>query len=95
MLSCCGTDCSLCQYFPTDCSGCESANTGGKAFWFQFVTIDICPIYDCCVQKKKLSHCGQCEELPCSRYFEHQDPTQSEEERQKILEEQIKILRSR
>ncbi|HJA80430.1 MAG TPA: DUF3795 domain-containing protein [Candidatus Mediterraneibacter intestinipullorum] len=29
---------------------------------------NICGIYDCCVNNKKLEHCGKCEKLPCDRF---------------------------
>ncbi len=52
----------------------------------------VCDIYDCCINKKKYAHCGQCEALPCS-YYDQDDPTKSEEENARDYRNQLKMLR--
>lgn len=77
IISCCGCVCSECLYYPNDCAGCPSIE--GQAFWLEYTGGAVCEIYECCVLQKKLSHCGQCAELPCARY-DLKDPTKTEEE---------------
>ncbi len=76
-ISCCGTICSSCDYYPADCQGCEVIE--GHVFWLEYTGESICDIYDCCKNQKKYVHCGQCTELPCCRY-ERDDPTKTPEE---------------
>lgn len=52
-----------------------------------------CSIYRCCVEEKKLPHCGRCSELPCSRY-DQQDPTRTPEENAAGLKKMLEVLRS-
>lgn len=76
-ISCCGTICSECEYYPDSCRGCQEIK--GRVFWLEYTQERICDIYDCCMNQKKHDHCGQCAELPCSRY-ERVDPTKTQEE---------------
>lgn len=77
MMSPCGVDCSTCRIFQKECNGCFEIQ--GKAFWTEFIDDDICAIYDCAVNEKKLKHCGSCGELPCRHYFDLADPSYPEE----------------
>ncbi|RBQ24248.1 hypothetical protein ALNOE001_03670 [Candidatus Methanobinarius endosymbioticus] len=63
--SCCGVVCSDCEWFPEDCAGCPSIQ--GKVFWTKFLNIDICEIYQCCINEKEYKHCGECLDLSCKR----------------------------
>jgi hypothetical protein len=47
--------------------------------------IEVCPLYECCVNQKHLEHCGLCNEFPCSTFTELRDPTLSDEEAQESL----------
>lgn len=76
-ISCCGMICSDCEYYPADCQGCGEIK--GNAFWLEYTGESCCEIYDCCVNQRGYQNCGQCKELPCSRY-ESDDPTKSPEE---------------
>ena len=89
-MSCCGTVCSDCEYYPADCRGCREIK--GKVFWLEYTGGNVCDIYACCAGKKKLKHCGQCEHLPCERYTAVSDPTKSEEENKTDLESQLAVL---
>jgi hypothetical protein len=73
------------------CTGCVAAE--GKIFWTQFMNLDTCPIYDCCRNEKKLTHCGVCAELPCQIYFATKDPTMTEEAHLKSIEDRVVVLK--
>lgn len=91
IVSCCGVVCSECQYYPAECGGCPSVQ--GRVFWLEYTEESICGIYDCCVGQKKLAHCGQCDQLPCTLY-EGSDPTRSAEENEATFQKQMKKLRA-
>ena len=63
-IGCCGIDCGLCPRFYTSgdsvCSGC-----GGFDFKIKHPS---CGIFTCCVIKKGLEVCSDCEEYPCIRF---------------------------
>lgn len=93
VISCCGVVCSDCPSFPEDCKGCPEIK--GQVYWLQYTGEPVCVIYNCCVNQKKLPHCGECAQLPCTHY-DRCDPTKSPEENaedhQKQLA-QLKLLR--
>ena len=74
----CGTDCGECKFLNDKCSGCN--NVEGKPFWSEAYNRDICGLFDCCVNKKKLEHCGLCEDLPCEMFLSQRDPSLSDKE---------------
>jgi hypothetical protein len=39
-----------------------------------------CVLYSCAVNDKGYTDCGECDELPCKRFFELKDPNTSQEE---------------
>ena len=89
-ISVCGVQCDLCDHYPETCGGCNYVK--GMPYWIQYVDgIDVCDIYMCYKQRKKLRHCGHCHELPCELY-EQQDPTKSAEDNQKDFLLQMKNL---
>lgn len=90
IVSCCGVVCSECGYYPGECGGCPAVR--GQVFWLEYTGGDVCEIYDCCVNQKKLEHCGRCGELPCFR-FEGNDPTKSVEENERDHQRQLEQLR--
>ena len=89
-MSCCGTVCSDCEYYPADCRGCREIK--GKVFWLEYTGESCCDIYECCINKRKYGHCSQCEELPCSRY-DREDPTKTKEENEADHAMQMKNLK--
>ena len=89
----CGLDCGDCEHLGTRCEGC--ANEKGRPFWTSVIGIDICPLYDCCINKKKLEHCGLCPELPCEIFLTLKDPALSEEEFDQSLQERQDALKRR
>jgi hypothetical protein len=63
-IGCCGIDCGLCPRFHTKgdsvCPGCDGPDFKEKHPSCRFVT--------CCVTKKGLEVCSNCNEYPCSRF---------------------------
>ncbi|HWQ65615.1 MAG TPA: DUF3795 domain-containing protein [Methanospirillum sp.] len=86
----CGLWCDDCTHFEEECPGCSE--TGGCTFWTEFVDIDACPVYSCCVEEKGLAHCGFCDKMPCDLYTRFRDPEMTEEDQIKSLENQRQEL---
>jgi len=89
----CGLYCGTCEYFEKQqCQGCGNVN--GKPFWTALMKVEICPMYDCCINKKQLEHCGLCNEFPCKTFTGFYDPSLSEEEAKKaVLARQNELVR--
>lgn len=83
----CGAVCTECGNFPTACSGCRKIR--GKVFWLRFTDDDVCPIYQCCHEKRK-KNCGGCPELPCHRFMK--DPALTDEENEANLKKMLQRL---
>ncbi|MGQ9720529.1 MAG: DUF3795 domain-containing protein [Candidatus Jordarchaeum sp.] len=64
----CGLYCGNCEYYKEKCVGCEYLE--GKPFWIEFMKVEVCPLYDCCVNREKLEHCGLCDKFPCKTFLE-------------------------
>jgi hypothetical protein len=79
----CGIYCGDCQFLGKNCEGCGKAL--GKPFWTEQMPSGICPLYDCCVNQKKLEHCGLCDDFPCKTFLDLRDPSMSDEEYKKSL----------
>lgn len=79
----CGIYCGTCERLGHQCQGC--GNVKGKPFWASLIKVDVCPLYDCCINKKELEHCGLCAEFPCEPFTQLRDPSQSEEEAEESL----------
>lgn len=88
-LSCCGMDCSECNFYGNLCEGCNEAC--GKVF--HAPEGKACPIYQCAVQKHKFSTCATCEELPCDIWKKTKDPNLSEQEFEKSIYKRVENLR--
>jgi len=87
----CGLYCRTCEYFERQCQGC--GNVGGKPFWTIQMKVEICPLYDCCINKKQLEHCGLCDELPCET-FKLYDPSLGEKKgKEQVLMRHNEVLR--
>lgn len=89
-LSICGVDCTECKELGVNCKGCNAIE--GKVFWSAYMGLNKCPMYHCCVDDKKLHHCGKCSELPCNLYFETRDPEMTEDEHQKAISNRVNCL---
>ncbi|MCL2188526.1 MAG: Type 1 glutamine amidotransferase-like domain-containing protein [Defluviitaleaceae bacterium] len=63
ILSRCGLCCDTCEYREShSCGGCIATN--GNPFHGE------CPIAQCC-QRKELTHCGECNIIPCADLYEY------------------------
>ena len=63
-LGCCGLDCGLCpRYYTVGSSRCPGCC--GPGF---FDVMPSCGYITCCVKKKGLEVCAQCDEFPCTRF---------------------------
>ena len=90
----CGLYCGSCEYFEKPCQGC--GNVKGKPFWTAQMKDKICSLYNCCINQKKLEHCGLCNEFPCGIFITLRDPSLSEEEAEKALRDrQNELIRRR
>ena len=86
----CGAVCAECALFPASCAGC--AKIEGKVHWLQYTGESVCAVYDCCVNGKKLKHCGNCPALPCEKFTK--DPTISDEENAAHLQAMVARLKA-
>ena len=89
----CGILCVSCHFLGKNCPGCGYVE--GKPFWTEEYHIEVCPIYNCSVNQKKLEHCGMCAELPCEIFLELKDPNVSDDEFQKSLKDRQDNLKKR
>jgi hypothetical protein len=63
-IGCCGIDCGLCpRYYTVGSSRCPGC--AGPDFFDKRPT---CGFITCCVKRRKLEVCSQCDEFPCSRF---------------------------
>lgn len=74
----CGIYCAECPFLGQQCAGCGQVD--GKPFWTSQIPGAVCPLHDCCRNKKKLEHCGLCAEFPCKTFNELRDPNMSDQE---------------
>ena len=85
----CGLYCGTCPELDKACKGKPCVDHNGGMFWGK------CDLYECCVKKKKLEHCGLCEEFPCKLFINHNDPSLSKEEAEKANKERQEKLKQR
>jgi hypothetical protein len=92
LASVCGLYCGTCEYLEKNCQGC--GNVLGKPFWTEKMNVSVCPLYNCCINNKKLEHCGLCDELACELFKRFYDPSLSPEEAEKsIFSRQNELLK--
>ena len=89
----CGYSCTGCDHYTRECRGCEP--TKGKPFWTVYVGADCCPVYDCCVNERKLPHCGKCPDLMCERFTRFKDPDMTDEQAAECLATMERELKRR
>jgi len=93
LLSACGLACNECEHYNITCTGCHAVK--GSTFWaVEMMPAKICPMYDCAVNRKGYSHCGECAELPCSLFREMKDPDSSDEEHLRMIGVRVSRLRA-
>ena len=83
----CGIYCGGCEILDKDCTGCGQVH--GKPFWTEKFDMEVCLLYDCCVNKKQLEHCGLCDELPCDTFLKFYDPALTEEEAEQSVRDRV------
>lgn len=70
----CGLDCGLCpRYYTVGTSRCPGC--GGPAFSDKHPT---CSFITCCVKRRGLEVCGECQEFPCSKFKSEEEYRQVE-----------------
>ena len=79
----CGLYCGECDFLGEQCAGCGPEQ--GKPFWTEQFGMDVCPIYGCCDDGKRLEHCGLCDGFPCESFTSLRDPSRSDEEFERSL----------
>jgi hypothetical protein len=89
----CGIYCGGCNYLDGKCKGCSSER--GRVFWTKLdeTYSNACPIWECCVERKELEHCGLCSDFPCSTYLDLKDPNDPQADMHK--QQSIESLRHR
>lgn len=88
-ISCCGTECAVCDFYQKGCAGCNECQ--GRVF--HAPNGKACPIYACSVQKHRYATCAGCEQLPCAIWKGTRDPQLSEKEFEESICERVKKLR--
>ena len=91
IISACGANCNECRFYKNMCEGCFKVT--GQPFWTADIFEDkTCPLFKCCVNEKKLIHCGKCSDLPCNLFYEMKDPEMSDEEHKKSVINRVDAL---
>jgi hypothetical protein len=91
-VSVCGCDCSVCEHFiSSKCSGCSKIE--GKVYWASFTSVEICPIYNCVKNERKLKNCGQCSKIPCNIWRELKDPSYTDEQHEAGIDQRVAALK--
>ena len=88
-ISCCGMDCGACTYLGKMCKGCNVS--AGKVF--HAPNGQACPIYECCINKNDRKNCGICGNVPCEIWRKTKDPSFSDEEFERNIQERVNRLK--
>lgn len=91
LLAPCGVDCDGCTY--SESCGGSCFEIKGKPFYLKEIGVDLCPLYDCPVNKKGYKTCAECEDLPCELFHEWRDPSMSDEQHLTSINERVERLR--
>lgn len=89
-ISICGIECTKCKEYQKSCKGC--AECGGAVTWTRYYGIKVCAIYQCAILDKKLNSCGDCDQMPCDKWYATKDPSYTKEEFQQNIEERVKRI---
>lgn len=90
MICVCGANCGNCPHYKKNCDGCDVL--AGKVFWTQYIGADVCPIYKC-VNDKAYKNCGDCPEIPCQLWLSLKDPSWTDEQHQKSIQDRLAVLK--
>jgi len=89
----CGIYCGDCEHIGQKCPGCEQVE--GKPYWTKQYRVEVCPLYDCCSNKKELEHCGLCTDFPCETFSSLRDPSLTNEDAEQALAQRKRELQLR
>lgn len=92
IMSPCGIDCDGCP-LKESCGG-DCLSIKGKPFYIKDFGIEICPLYDCAVNKKGFKTCGECSDLPCQLFYDWRDPSMSDEAHIQSINDRTEVLKS-
>ncbi|NLI14231.1 MAG: DUF3795 domain-containing protein [Peptococcaceae bacterium] len=90
MITVCGLYCHGCPSFQKECNGCREVY--GKPYWVQYIGEEVCPLFKCC-QDKGVENCGKCNVIPCKKWYDLKDPSLSEEEHIKSINDRVAALK--
>lgn len=65
----------------------------GKPFYIKDFGFEICPMYDCSINKKSYESCAGCPELPCQIFHDWKDPNITDEAHVDSINERVKALK--
>ena len=92
IFSVCGSECSACEYLKkSECRGCSEIK--GRVFWAVHVSADVCPIYNCVTNEKKLKDCGACAQIPCKLWRDLKDPSDTDEKHEANIKTRVQNLK--
>ena len=89
-LSPCGIPCENCTL--KGCEGCH--NIQGKPFYLKDFGVDVCPLYDCPVNKKGYITCAECADLPCRLFYDWKDPGMTDEQHIQSINDRVNALKA-
>ena len=89
-LSPCGADCESCEHSKI-CGGCFAKE--GKPFYLKDFGFEVCPMYDCSINKNGYKSCAGCPELPCHIFHDWKDPNMTDEAHDNSVNERVKALK--
>ena len=89
----CGIYCGGCEHVGQKCQGCGQVQ--GKPYWTKQYEVEVCPLYDCCSNRKELEHCGLCTDFPCGIFSSLRDPSLSDEDAEQALAQRKRELQLR
>ena len=92
-LSPCGMNCAECPLNEKCGNGCQVS--GGKPFYIKDFGVEVCPIYDCAVNKNGYATCAECSELPCQIFYDWKDPSMTDEEHRESVNKNVALLKQR
>ena len=87
----CGRDCESCDYTES-CDGCYAME--GRPFYIADFGMDICPVYDCSVNKRGYKSCAECPDLPCQIIHVWKDPSVTDEAHINSINDRVAILKN-
>lgn len=91
MVCVCGANCDGCDHLNDECAGCDVLK--GRVYWTRYIGADVCPVYKC-AKEKSYRNCGDCSQIPCELWVSLKDPSWSEEEHQKSIQNRLLVLKS-